>query len=51
MKSLDDRPVQVIDEMDLKERSYSFEKLQDLILNNPKDGFLVCDDIDSLSKR
>ena len=51
MKSLDDRPVQVIDKMDLVERPYSFEKLEDLILNNPKDGFIVCDDINSLSKR
>jgi len=50
MKSLDDRPVQTIEELDPESRFYSFEKLKEIVLAN-NDGFIVSDDIQSIAKK
>jgi len=50
MKSLDDRPVQTIEELDPESRFYSFDKLKEIVLAN-NDGFIVSDDIQSIAKK
>ena len=48
MKKIDDRPVTTINQMDPTNNVYSYEKMENLLLNNKDNKYIICDDVQTI---